>query len=393
MAKNKNHRMMRLALLLVTVPLWHACSDDAPADGTVQKETMQIEVRPYTPWFQEEVIQSRTRAFPQKYGYNDYTYYYNNGIFATQSSIVGSTINLWFTQSPSTSVESIFNYDSGSGKWNSAEEMQPSNNYYIYGIIPQEVVTGSRSISPFNGDYQNGAVITLNGLSSVTPSDICFAVAAGNGDASEPADGYNIGKFSYQASSPGETNYIYLLFDHLYASLHFSFKVDATYNALRTIKLKKLQLQSTSMKEKVDATITLVANSEGTSPISSVSFSDGSYSAMGTDDGILFDGADNPLELTTTASDFIGCFAPALSDYPEFTLTSTYDVYDKPANDGDKHLIREDCIATNTITLSGLATPLIMTRGKMLTINLTVNPTYLYMLSEPDLDNPTITIQ
>lgn len=386
---------MRLALLLMTVPLWHGCSDDAPADGTVRKETVQIELRPYTPWFQEEVIQSRTRAFPEDYGYNPYTYYYDDkGIFQTQSSIVGSAIDLWFTQSPTTSVESIFTYDSGSGKWESPEEMESSNNYYIYGFIPKEVVTGSTSISPYNSDYQNGAVITLNGISSVTPSDICVAVAAGNGDASGPAAGYGIGKFFHQAST-GETNYIYLLFDHLYASLRFSFTVDATYNDLRTIKLKKLQLQSASMKQKVNATITLVANSEEASPISSVSFSDGSDLAMGPGDGILFDDATNPVVLTTTASNFLGCFAPALSSStsPVFTLTSTYDVYDKPADSGEKHLIREDCTATNTITLSGLTTPLTMTRGKMLTIKLTVNPTYLYMLSEPDLDNPTITIQ
>jgi hypothetical protein len=381
-------------LLLMTVPLLYACSNDDPSDSTLRKETVQVELRSYSPWFQEEVIQSRTRSWVDTYGYKNFTYYYNGGIFETQSSIVGSTINLWFTKSPSTSEESIFTYNNNNSKWNSTKEMLPFNNYYIYGFIPQEVVTDSRYISPYNGDYQNGAVITLNGLSSVTPSDICVTVAAGNGDDTGPATDYNIGNFSYQATT-GETNYIYLLFDHLYASLRFSFKVDATYDALRTIKLKKLQLQSASMKQKIDATITLEANSEGTSPISSVSFSDASYSAMSTSDGILFDNATNPVKLlSTTASDFIGCFAPALSSStsPEFTLISTYDVYDKPANGDDEHLIREDCTATNIITLSDLTTPVTMTRGKMLTINLTVNPTYLYMLSEPDLDNPTITI-
>ena len=392
MMKNTKHRMMRWVLLL-TVPVWHACSDDAPSDNTLRKETVQVELRTYSPWFQEEVLQSRTRAsWVDTYGYKDFTYYYNGGIFETQSSIVGSTIDLWFTQSPSTSVESIFTYDNSINKWNSVEEMLLSNIYYIYGFIPKEVVTGSRSISPYNSDYQNGAVITLNGLNSVTPSDFCVTVAAGNGDENGPATGYDIGQFSYLATT-GENKYIYLLFDHLYASLRFSFKVDPTYNALRTIKLKKLQLQSTSMKQKVDATITLVANSEGNSPISSgISFSDASYSAMGSSDGILFNDADNPVELSTTASDFIGCFAPALSTSPVFTLISTYDVYDKLANGDDEHLVREDCTATNIITLSKLDTPLTMTRGKMLTINLTVNPTYLYMLSEPDLDNPTITI-
>jgi hypothetical protein len=69
-------------------------------------------------------------------------------------------------------------------------------------------------------------------------------------------------------------------------------------------------------------------------------------------------------------------------------LTSVYDVYDKNGN-----LVRPDCEATNTMVLKDLLTEQTTTqRGKRYTVNMTIQPTYLYMLSEPDLDNPTVTI-
>jgi len=70
-------------------------------------------------------------------------------------------------------------------------------------------------------------------------------------------------------------------------------------------------------------------------------------------------------------------------------LISTYDVYDKKGN-----LIRENCTATNTIDIANLFSGQTETlRGRRYTINLTINPTYLYMLSEPDLNDPTVVVE
>jgi hypothetical protein len=80
--------------------------------------------------------------------------------------------------------------------------------------------------------------------------------------------------------------------------------------------------------------------------------------------------------------DVTGYFLPAYAS--TLSIVSTYDVYDKKGNK-----IREDCKATNSLAsmLNGIQ------RGKKRPIKLTVNPTYLYVLSDPDLDNPTITIE
>jgi hypothetical protein len=71
--------------------------------------------------------------------------------------------------------------------------------------------------------------------------------------------------------------------------------------------------------------------------------------------------------------------APVLSS--NLTLVCTYDVYDTNNN-----LTRQNCKAENKLPGGTV------NRGEWRTVNLTVNPTYLYMLSEPDLDNPSITM-
>ena len=68
-------------------------------------------------------------------------------------------------------------------------------------------------------------------------------------------------------------------------------------------------------------------------------------------------------------------------------LHTTYNVYDKEGN-----LIREGCVADNFIdpnTIPGFDE---IGAGDKFTVNLLVEPDYLYVLSDPDLDNPRITI-
>lgn len=86
------------------------------------------------------------------------------------------------------------------------------------------------------------------------------------------------------------------------------------------------------------------------------------------------------LAIRSYGSSFLGCFTPGSSSH--FLLRSTYDVYDKAGNK-----IRKDCTAENKLSLTSD-----LSRGKMHTVNITVTPTYLYVLSDPDLDNPTVTI-
>jgi hypothetical protein len=162
--------------------------------------------------------------------------------------------------------------------------------------------------------------------------------------------------------------------DHLYAAAQFRLKIDAEYAALRTIKLKTMTLSTN--KGSVDATVTLTHNMTGASPVSSAT-----YTASGSSDAIVIFNNDEGIALDkTTPLDINACFVPTLS--ANLTMITTYDVYD-----GKGNLIRQNSTATNKLpNLEAI-------RGQRIQLNMTVNPTYLYVLSDPDLDNPTIKIE
>ena len=195
-----------------------------------------------------------------------------------------------------------------------------------------------------------------------------------------------LGKFDITIDK--DENYAYLLMDHIYCSLHFSMSVNPTYAALRTIKVKQMKLYSsdgTNAVKTVNAVITVTATDDGSNPLTNIQITN---DEMGLPDtpAMLYDDEDHPKELTTTPTSFRGFMAPAANS--GFVLQTIYDVYDRKGN-----LIRQNCSAENKInrnTVQGFSE---LRTGDSFTINLTIKPTYLYMLSNPDLDNPTFTIE
>ena len=126
--------------------------------------------------------------------------------------------------------------------------------------------------------------------------------------------------------------------------------------------------------------VTLRANATGASPIESIEWNE---AGSGTGYVEIFNStAGEELKVTFSESPVTTAqFAPIYSGTQSMTMRCTYDVYT-----ADGTLIGERQ-AENRI--SQVAD---MTRGKKRIITVTVNPTYLYVLADPDLDNPTITI-
>ena len=289
-------------------------------------------------------------------------------------------------------------------QWRVSTKMKSGDTYYIYGYVPYEASIRP-SIEKLYGesDYKNGAVLTLENLPAITTNDICVIVGAKNGTSADNDNGLTTGQFAYTAAA---SNYVYLLFDHLYSSINVRFMVEENYNRLRTIKLKKLELQArvlnettgekTPLKRKTRAVITLRKTTDGSSPmkvgnVDQITFTPDETSANA--DELLFTSADG-YTLSTSLSEFNGCFmSQGVSD---FTLRTTYDVYDKNVTEEhpNGNLIRENCTAENKIDIHELFSTInTASRGFKYIVKLIVNPTYLYVLSEPDLDNPTITIE
>lgn len=287
----------------------------------------------------------------------------------------------------------IGSFFKSSDKWRTDLEDIGEGTYQLYGYIPHQTainysITGYDGAA--NGSYSTGAIMTLEKVPTVMPNDLCVVIGAKHGTDREHDSGLRKGDFSFTAKQGTDgKDYVFLLFDHLYAALRIRMKVHADYTALRTIKLKSLQLntqageQKTTKKTKI--TIKLKANDGSASPIEEEELT---FTPTGEeiDGGLELWSSTYGEQLTTTFKPFIGHFMP--SGITKLILTSTYDVYDTKGN-----LIRQDCNATNTMVLQDLLTDQLETaRGKRYTINMTIQPTYLYMLSEPDLDNPTVVV-
>ena len=286
-----------------------------------------------------------------------------------------------FLMSGTAKTEGNFVYNPDAKTWSSTIGVKETDNY-IYGFSPSDAAAGT--ISPITSgavDYSAGAVMTLNNLNAVGGDDLCVVVGVKGSSTEEPNVIPAFGAFGF--TKQGASNYVSLLLDHLYAAIEFKIKIGTKYNELRDIYLKKMELQSA--KTVSQAVVTLTANTAGTNPITDVRFTSSDKAQANT----VYDyGTDasttQGLKLTTDGTPFVSYCAPITGMGSHLKLICTYDVYNRK---GTK--VRENCVAENSLDgLSGLT----IERGKKSVINLTVEPTYLYQLSEDELDNPGIKI-
>ena len=292
-------------------------------------------------------------------------------------------------------------YKSSTEKWQlSIRKVKPelvlAGDYYVYGFTPSAAADDAviERLPEPDGDFKNGAKLTIKGLRTAG-YDACVIIGAKEGPDADHDNGLTAGDFKFDLKT-GESvkNYLYLLFDHLSSALSISIKVDGTYNTLRTIKLKQLSLQTATetglMAEKADVEVTLNHNDMGTNPITTLTYTPTGTSGTGTP---VFQ-TDDGLTLTPGYKSFLSHFLP-ISGVTKVVVTCTYDIYDKnvTAEHPDGNLIRKDSKATNTIRLADII-PYFpgVQRGWKYGINMTVVPTYLYMLSEPDLENPRMVV-
>ena len=243
--------------------------------------------------------------------------------------------------------------------WHAYFQVEKGKTYNVYGYMPKTGSIGSSLVK----DNEDTAVLTISNIKPVTTEDICFITGV-----KESETGLQEGSFSWRQDIEKDDYYIYLLMNHLYASVQFRLTINEDYAQLRTVKLKDMTLRTD--RGSVNATISLAHNNTGASPVTSVSYA----AAGGSEQTSVYDNAKGQALNILTPIAIDAYFAPTLSD--RLTLVSTYDVYDRKGN-----LIRANCTATNKIP------DLEASRGQRVQVNMTVNPTYLYTLSDQDLDN------
>ena len=390
-------------------------SDDYEEQSGAPLGTVIPEVASYVTWFDEANATSRAneayrtnRTWAPPTGYTAYEGGTQPiGIAFTKVGVdptVGEGVN------PKSMIGSFFY---SSGKWRTSLEEIKAETYYLYGYIPHlpairysitdlhpDVDDDSNDATNTKHDgYNAGAIMTLENVPTVMSNDLCVAIGAKDGTGKETVEGLRRGAFAYAAKATSgvdaKGNYVFLLFDHLYAALRVKMKVFADYAALRTIKLKSLQMSTkageTTSLDHNTITITLEANDGSKSPIKGdiTYVPTGATIGTGDEKGIEFWKSETATgeTLTTSFKEFTGHFMP--SGITTMILTSVYDVYDTQGN-----LIRENCSSTNEMVLKDLLTEQTTTqRGKRYTVNMTIQPTFLYVLSDPDLDNPTVKVE
>ncbi|MBR2777796.1 MAG: hypothetical protein IKD75_12030 [Prevotella sp.] len=280
--------------------------------------------------------------------------------------------------------EGYFRYSAGSG-WTSDLSVKEERQYYLYGYMP-EVITGTTVTyeAPTGGKYADGIDLSFPGLPAITEQDISVVVGVQRVDGvSTETPNVTEGSFSYLSGIWGK-NYVNLLMGHIYAGLELNFKIDADYASVRSIHLKTVTLSTDYGK--VDATVQLRAD-KGIEHAVFTKVSGSSASApitmMSTESAetVLDDRYTNtPLKLNKLAYCFPSIFA---AEGANLSITTTYDVYDRTKN---KNL--GERTSTNKLRITASA----INPGQKKTVIITVQPTYLYVLSDGDLDNPGTTV-
>ena len=280
-------------------------------------------------------------------------------------------------------VSSDFSYQQTTEDWVSRVALN-DGQYYFYGFMPKGGPEGGVTVEPYNSDFKNGVVLTLKDLNAVSPEDVCVIVGVkGYGStANVPDMSSRLGCFDYHTDN-GDN--LFLLVDHIYAGLRFNMKLGATYSQLRGIKVKSIKLipkdGDNNVVETVNATVTIKAKGDTQEYSKTVQFENGK-SGTRPAPAVLYDGDDGEGKALTAVDQlFLACLCPLTNK--NFVLETKYDVYDTAGN-----LIRKGDTARNVINLQRD-----LAAGELHQINITVQPTYIYVLSDPDLDNPTFSIE
>lgn len=309
------------------------------------------------------------------------------------------TIRAYAVNTPSDEIATGLFSPSADGGWRSTLKVEANESYYYY-VYSYTSLPGATDYS-LNFTNQDDVNLTFKDLNIISNTDPLVSTAAAgaflvkNPDSSEypklTEGSFSIGEVKTPAND--KSTKVFLAMKHLYAKATLSFKVDPTYNELRTIKVKQVTVSTTAggtlpgdhkINFKKNTDIAQLVKDETTS------VSNASQTSVdilrGESSTVTFDDPDAK-DCVTLVPDLIEfgwfTFLPATylgGNNPSLSITVTYDVYDKsnPAVP-----LRQDQTATNSNILRNLTSG--GTAGKNYRINLTVNPTYLIVLSDTDV--------
>ena len=351
-------------LLLLVVLLSVACSGDSE-DPAASRDEATLQLVVYTKELSDPQV-SPTRAIPA--GYSQYP--------AADDENVNH-IGVYMTTAEMADAPGMGTFFYANGKWNSLVSVKPEVEYFIYGFMPSDISTCT--VAKVGSDFSKGARLTLEDIPPVSLKDLCIITAVQDMNSEDDDIDLTTGHFNYTGKAKDEKNQVSLMFVHAFAAVRMEMKVEEEYAKLRDIRLKEVRLRSGYIyAHKGKFTFT---NNNRVSDWSEPSRQLTSEEREGV---TLFSNETGEDLSSETAKVFEGYWIPVEVNKNNLYLHSRYDVYDKKGN-----LVRKNCYAENRLPPNKLSSSM----GSRTKFNLIVRPTYLYVLSEPDLDNPTIEVR
>lgn len=288
---------------------------------------------------------------------------------ATSGNTDWDDIHIYLTSSGTQVAEGKFGYASDTKEWSTHLKLKSgAGTFRLYGFMPDDPSL-TASLQNVNAA---GAEIILENVNPLTTNDYCVITGVRQVENETDMTAATRGTFSFDYDS-NHQNYINLFLDHLMSRLVFNMKISPTYDAVRTIKVKKMTLKLADISS-MRVTVTFSDN-HGISAISYFPTGAAANSCI----------IENEAKTLTTSPAAIctGYMVPDNVFINKLELETEFEVYNKKGNK----------IAERT-AVNKLTEPLAeLQRGEERTLLLTIDPSYLYVLSDPDLDNPTIKIE
>jgi len=287
---------------------------------------------------------------------------------ATSGNTDWDDIHIYLTSSGTQVAEGKFGYASDTKEWSTHLKLKSgAGTFRLYGFMPDDpsLTASLQNVTAVN------AQIKLENVNPLTTIDYCVVTGVRQVETASDHTSATRGMFSFDYYSYRQ-NYINLFLDHLMSRLVFNMKISPTYNAVRTIKVKKMTLKLADISS-MSVTVTF-ADGYG---ISAISY----FPTGAAANSCIIENEEKTLT-TSPAAICTGYMVPDNVFINKLELETEFEVYNKK---GDK-------IAERT-AVNKLTEPLAeLQRGEERTLLLTIDPSYLYVLSDPDLDNPTIKI-
>lgn len=275
-----------------------------------------------------------------------------------------------------------YSYSNGSGNWTSNVYLA-KQTYNVYGYMPHN--GEANSIQPDLGSETALSTFAMKWTGQPTfatkPVLASVGAAKSNGSSSSVADG----SFEVDVDQVGQEEKINFRMNHLLAKLNLQFYLPKPYADKRQIEVTHVTLSGgQSVADRYDITCSYAASGALTTtytPMQGASTSGNTYPYKDPD-GLLL----------TTDKQLFGTyyFVPdAVNRSNLMTLTVTYNVYDQNDNLTRKHQTATNArIALHKVNNVAQATQV----AHAYTVSVQVVPSYLYVLSDRDMQNPYIVL-